>query len=77
MHWLNGSIFAPFIQCGVMNHVVVHILFLYYDKVLFECMELGAGVRVVVSLERAQQPYFLGWHEIYWEIEVLATSHFV
>ena len=64
MYWLNGSIFAPFIQCDVMDHVV-HILFLYYVKVIFECMELGASVRVVVSLERAQQPYFLGWHEIY------------
>ena len=54
MHWLNGSIFAPFIQCDVMNCVVVHILFLYYVKVIFECMELGAGMRVVVSLERVQ-----------------------
>ena len=65
MHWLNGSIFAPSIECDVMNRVVVHILFLYYVKVIFECMELGASVRVMVSLERVQQPYFLGWHEIY------------
>ena len=66
MHWLNGSIFAPSIECDVMNHVVVHILFLYYVKVIFECMELGAGMHVVVRLERVQNNHiFLGWHEIY------------
>ena len=54
MHWLNGSIFAPFIQGDVMNCVVVHILFLYYVKVILECMELGAGMHVVVSLEIVQ-----------------------
>ena len=27
MHWLNGSVFAPIIQCDVMNRVVVYILF--------------------------------------------------
>ena len=67
MNWLNGSVFA---QCDVMNRVVVLIFFLikissYYVKVIFKCMELGTSVRVMVSLERVQQPYFLGWHEIY------------
>ena len=58
MHWLNGSVFAPIIQCDVMNRVVVYIFFfiiksLYYVKVIFESMELGAGMCDVVSLERA------------------------
>ena len=58
MHWLNGSVFSPIIQCDVMNHVVVYILFfiiksLYYVKVISKCMELGASMRDVVSLERA------------------------
>ena len=59
MNWLNGFVFTPIIQCDVMNCVVVLIFFLvkislYYVKVIFKCMELGAGMHVVVSLERVQ-----------------------
>ena len=58
MHWLNGCVFAPIIQCDVMNCVVVYILFfikksIYYVKVIFKWMELGGGMRDVVSVERA------------------------